>query len=159
MAGTLAEQPTMNKAFVREPDDTGEQNCPQCGSRGHAVGRETLTVHLSEEQCKGLAEQAYFCPFPRCAVGYFDAFERTVPAAAITGLTWPKDPTGPLCNCFPFTLEDIEADIAEGGVARVKAHVARANSPAARCLTAAPDGRPCVAEVQRCYFRRRNGES
>lgn len=146
----------MNKAFVREPDDTGEQNCPQCGSKGYAVRPETLAAHLSEETRKGLAELAYFCPFPRCAVGYFDAFERTVPATAVQDLTAPKDPTGPLCNCFAFTLDDIEADLAEGGVARTKAHVARANSPEARCLTAAPDGRSCVTEVQRCFMRRRS---
>jgi hypothetical protein len=146
----------MNKAFVREAEDTGEQNCPQCGSRGYVVQPQTLAAHLNAEQHKGLAEVAYFCPHPRCAVGYFDAIARTIPAANIAGMTWPKDPTGPLCNCFGFTLDDLDADLAEGGVVRVKAHLARAGSAEARCLTAAPDGRSCVAEVQRCYMRRRS---
>ena len=28
----------MNKAFVREPDDTGDRYCPKCQSLGEAVG-------------------------------------------------------------------------------------------------------------------------
>ena len=46
----------MNKAFVREPDDTGQLNCPACGSLGIAVVRETWQSHVAAESAGSVAE-------------------------------------------------------------------------------------------------------
>lgn len=142
----------MNKAFVREPDDTGERACPRCGSRGLGVGAATLQA-LLQDSGHGLGEPAWFCPYAKCEVGYFDLFERTVPATALARLCYPKDPSGPLCSCFGLTLDDVEDDVREGGVTRVKALLARSKSPEAHCLTTAPDGRSCMTEVQRYFMK------
>lgn len=147
----------MNKAFIREPDDTGELHCPACGSLGIAVARATWQNHVDESHAQGLAETAYFCPFARCDVVYFDMFERRVTVGQLHHGVYPKDPQAPICGCFGLKAEDIEADLAEGGVRRVRELIAKAKGPDARCTAMAASGRPCVAEVQRYYMQRRGG--
>lgn len=148
----------MNKAFVREPDDSGERHCPQCGSLGVPVSGETLDAHLVADARRELSETAFYCPYPRCDVAYFDLFERVVGTTSLVDPAYPKDPTAPLCRCFGLTIDDVEADIQEGGVKRVRAVVDRAKTSEARCHVAAPDGRSCVPEVQRYYLRARGGQ-
>ena len=104
----------MNKAFVREPDDTGQLHCPVCGSLGIAVGRQTWELHVRPEAVGGLAESAFFCPFARCEVVYFDMFERRITTDQALHGIYPKDPQAPICGCFGLTAEDVEADIREG---------------------------------------------
>jgi len=148
----------MNKAFVREPDDTGQLHCPVCGSLGIAVQRETWQAHIKPEAATHLAESAFFCPFARCNVVYFDMFERRVTTDEVAHGVYPKDPQAPICGCFGLTAEDVEADIREGAPMRVRQVVVRAKSDEARCRTMSPSGQSCVAEVQRYYMKLRQGE-
>jgi hypothetical protein len=143
----------MNKAFVREPDDSGDAQCPRCGSLGIAVGSETLTAQLAADDRRNLPESAYYCPFPRCEVGYFDRFDRWVASDKLLRSAYPKDPAAAICPCFGFTCDEIEADVREGGTRRVKELLARSKSPEARCSTISPSGQCCMAEVQRYYMR------
>jgi hypothetical protein len=145
----------MNKAFVREPDDTGAGYCPRCGSLGTPVGIETLSAQLDEESRKHLTDAAFYCPYPKCEVAYFDSFERTIDVDRLRLPAYPKNPTAPICNCFGFTTAEIDADLSEGTTARTKALLAKTKSLEAHCATAAPDGRSCAAEVQRYFMRRR----
>ena len=82
----------MNKAFVREPDETAALFCPLCGSLGIAVDRETWRAHVKDSTAGGLAESAYFCPYAKCTVVYFDMFERRVTADDLRHGVYPKDP-------------------------------------------------------------------
>jgi hypothetical protein len=143
----------MNKAFMREPDETGARRCPLCDSPGLPVGPETLAAQLGEAARTAIAESAYFCPYPRCEAAYFDAFERVVKADRLRHPIYPKDPTAPLCACFGLTADDVEQDVREGVVTRVRELVAKAKSPEARCKEMSPTGASCVAEVQRYYMR------
>lgn len=145
----------MNKAFVREPDATGAAKCPRCGSLGIAVGGATLTSQLAADDRRGLPESAYYCPFPRCEVGYFDEFDRWVEAVKLLHPAWPKDPAAPICPCFQFHPEEVEADVQEGGTQRVKQLLARSRSAEARCLELSPTGECCMPEVQRYFMRLR----
>jgi hypothetical protein len=146
----------MNKAFVREPDVTADY-CPRCGSAGEPVGEATLTAQLTGEQRRHVGAAANFCASPRCEVAYFDNFERYVLASDLSRPVYPKDSSAPLCPCFGLTTEDVDQDIAEGGVSRVRAAVEKAKSPEARCVELSPTGRSCVALVQR-YYMQRKGE-
>jgi len=146
----------MNKAFVREPDSTAPAKCPRCGSLGTSVSSATLDAWLTPPARRALPDTANFCPYARCEVVYFDQFERVITVDEIERPVYPKDPSAPICGCFGFSLDDIEADLAEGGVARTKALVTRAKTADAHCVTAAPDGRSCIAEVQRCYMKLRS---
>jgi hypothetical protein len=148
----------MNKAFVREPDDNGQRHCPGCGSIGVAVTDETLAAHLSAEARRELGDPSFYCPYARCGVAYFDLFDRTAPVEALRDAAYPKDPTAPLCRCFGLTIDDVEEDVRTGSVERVRTVVQRSKTPEAQCHIAAPDGRCCVPEVQRYYFRTREKE-
>jgi hypothetical protein len=146
----------MNKAFVREPDQTADY-CPRCGTQGEPVGEKTLATYLTQEQRGRLSEPANFCPSPQCPVAYFDSFERMVLAVDLQRPAYPKDPTAPICACFGLTRADIEQDVEEGVVTRTKAAVERAKSPQARCAEMAASGQPCVAHVQKYYMQCRSG--
>jgi hypothetical protein len=142
----------MNKAFVREPDQTSEY-CPRCGTQGETVDRETLETYLSAEQCGRISPRSNFCPAPRCEVAYFDGFERVVLVSDLSRPVYPKDPDAPICACFGLTREEIERDVAEGVATRTRAILEKAKSPAARCIRLAANGRSCVAYVQKYYMR------
>ena len=146
----------MNKAFVREIEDPGDR-CPSCGSIGTTVYQATLRAHLPTGACGQIADSAFFCPHPTCDVAYFDQFQRTTSVANLRTAVYPKDPDAPICPCFGLMCEDIEADVKEGVVTRVKAHLKRAKSEEASCNTKTADGRSCIAAVQR-YFMRLRGE-
>jgi len=144
----------MNKAFVKE-DDSIVARCPKCSSPGSPVYRETLEAHLKPEALKQLNDLAFFCPFSRCQVVYFDLFERSIDESQILKPVYPKNPVAPLCACFGLTTDDVEDDLRDGSVTRTRACVERAKSPEARCAIASPSGQSCVAEVQKYYMRRR----
>jgi hypothetical protein len=148
----------MNKAFVREPDRDADY-CPRCGSKGQQVARDTIQSYLPAQQTPGVADPANFCPSPQCDVVYFDAFERVILSGDLAKPVYPKDPDAPICACFGFTRHDIEQDISEGVVTRVKAILEKAKSPAACCSQMAANGQPCVAYVQKYYMKRRGGKS
>lgn len=145
----------MNKAFIREPDDNGQRQCPRCGSLGVAVGAATVRALVRPEAAATLAETAFFCPFARCEVAYFDVFERTLACDALLRPVYPKDPQAPLCPCFGLTCDDVEADLREGAPRRVRELLAKSKGPEARCAELSPTGQCCLPEVQRYYMKRR----
>ena len=146
----------MNKAFCKEPEQSGRLLCPRCGAEGTPVSAATLAARLEPADAESLGEPAAWCDTESCPVGYFDSLERTVGVSRVGGVHWPKDPTGPLCACHGLTVEDVDADLAEGVPTRVRAVVIRAGAPSAQCVLRAADGRPCVGRVQRYYVRRKN---
>jgi hypothetical protein len=145
----------MNKAFIREPDDMGQGHCPRCGSLGVAVGEQTLRAQLSPEVLAGLSASAFFCPYAKCDVVYFDMFERVVTTDSVAQAVWPKDPAAPICGCFGLFEQDIELDLQEGTPRRIRELLAKSKSPEARCATAAVSGQCCMADVQKLYMKRR----
>lgn len=147
----------MNKAFVRDPDQATER-CPRCGSLGQPVGAATLNALLPAEVRRRLPDSANFCPLPSCEVAYFDMFEQSVSTRELNCAVYPKDLEAPICPCLGLTRADVERDVREGVVTRVKAALEHAKSAEARCITMAADGQPCVAAVQRYYMKCR-GES
>jgi Zinc binding domain len=149
----------MNKAFIREPDDTGRLNCPVCGSLGIAVESETWQAHVAEEFAGGMADAAFFCPYEKCDVVYFDMFDRKIDTAALRHGVYPKDPQAPLCGCFGLTTDDVEADVREGVVTRVRDLLQKAKGPGARCRTMSASGQSCVGDVQRYYMKAREAKS
>src|SRR6185369_8413211 len=139
----------MNKAFVREPDTT-DVLCPRCGAAGVSTLRAAFETNVPLEARRSLAASTYFCSTPSCPVAYFDAFEATVPIDALNHPVYPKDPRAALCACFGLTMDDIEADIAEGTPIRIRGLLAKSKSSEAHCEELSPPGRSCIADVQRC---------
>ncbi len=145
----------MNKAFVREPDETGALPCPACGSLGVTVQRETWEAHVADADTIDLADAAFFCPFAKCGVVYFDMFDRRVTTDQLSHGVYPKDPNAPVCACFGMTADEIRADARAGAVERVRELVAKARSAEAQCRTRSVSGISCVADVQRCFMQER----
>jgi hypothetical protein len=148
----------VNKAFVREPDRTAEY-CPRCGAKGQQVGRETIQSYLQQGKTPTVADPANFCPSPQCDVVYFDSFERVLLTGDLGKPVYPKDADAPICACFGLTREDIEADVREGVVTRVRAIIEKAKSNEARCAQLAANGESCIAAVQKYYFQCQKGKS
>jgi hypothetical protein len=146
----------MNKAFVREPDTT-EVLCPRCGSAGTSALRAAFEKNVPPDARRSLAASTYFCPTPNCPVAYFDAFEATVLVDGLQRPVYPKDPSAPLCACFGLTIDDVEADIAEGTPTRIRALLAKSKTAEAHCEEVSATGRSCISDVQRCYFKLRGG--
>jgi hypothetical protein len=147
----------MNKAFIKEPENTGPAPCPRCGSLGTAVSEPTLEAQLGPALLATIAKAAYFCSFATCPVVYFDAFDRVVTVDQLSGSVYPKDPDAPICACFGVSTDEIDQYIAEGGVRRTRELLARAKSPEAQCLTKSASGESCIAAVQRYYMQHRQG--
>lgn len=148
----------MNKAFLREPDQT-DSRCPACDAVGQSVGPQTLSAQLPPELRRRFAESASFCRTESCPVVYFDDFGARVERSELRRLIPIKDIDAPLCACFGLTRDDIEQDVAEGTVTRTKAIVLKAQAPDARCSTESPNGRPCLPEVQGYFMRCKNRHS
>lgn len=146
----------MNKAFVREMD-SDVRHCPFCGSLGQPVGRVTLDAWLKTEARSQIGDSAMFCSQPECDVAYFDSFERVVTIAQLVRPAYPKSPDAPICGCFGVQSSEIDADVAEGSVARTRAAVEQAKRSPADCSTQSANGQSCVAEIQRYYFKRKGG--
>ena len=145
----------MNKAFCKEPDTSSPPRCPACGSEGTQVLPHTLRGHAAASAAASLAEPVYFCGTDACGVAYFDLWERTIAVADSSGLFWPKDPAGPLCNCHGLTADDVDRDVTAPVPERVREVLRRAAAPDAACGSLSADGRPCTARVQRYFMRRR----
>jgi hypothetical protein len=143
----------MNKAFVREPEPESRAFCPSCGAVGEPVGRETLDHHVRAHSRDKLAAHAWFCPAPACDVAYFDLLERVVSIDELQGEVYPKSMDAPICACFDFTLDDLDAAVRERSPEPVRALLAKSKTSQANCTTLAANGRCCMQEVQRLYIR------
>ena len=144
----------MNKAFVREPEFDGKAYCPQCGSLGAAVSEATLDHHVQLAVRSRLGDAAWFCGFAKCDVAYFDLFESYVTVKELRAPVYPKDAAAPICACFGFTIEELEADVNDGTPTRIRNLLARSKSSDANCRVLAADGQCCMREVQRLYMAR-----
>ena len=147
----------VNKAFVREPEFDGRAYCPRCGALGTPVGAAAMDVHIMRAARSRLADAAWFCAYPPCQVAYFNLFESVVTVDELNAPVTPKDPLAPLCACFGLTADDVRADVAEGTPTRIRALVARSQSPEARCTALAASGQCCLPEVRKLYLRLRGG--
>lgn len=145
----------MNKAFVKEDDDK-EPRCPQpegCGGPGVTVPPNTVAAQASDAAAAKLSDHVLYCLDPGCAVGYFDPWGASVPANDLASLSWPKDPTAPLCPCFGLTREDVVEDAERKDPSRLRDLIEKSSGPAASCATRTPDGRCCVTEARRLYMK------
>ena len=145
----------MNKAFVREPDDTGQLHCPACGSLGIAVERETWQAHVKPEAADAPGRIGVLLPVRPVRRGVLRhvraarhdrrrAARRLSQgsASADLRLLWP-DRRGRRGR-----YSRRRADARPRGVAKAK-------SDDAHCRTMSPSGQSCVAEVQRYYMKLR----
>ena len=149
----------MNKAFVREPVFDGQAYCPRCGALGVPVHEGPLDTHIQADSRAKMQGAAWFCSFARCDVAYFNLFETVVEVDELKTQFYPFDLDAPICACFNFTYDDVEADVRDGHPTRIRQLLARSQSSDAHCETLSPDGRCCLGEVQKLYMKLRSEET
>ncbi len=145
----------MNKAFVREPDADSRVLCPRCGTVGIPVGSGPLDTHIRPEARARMQDAAWYCSQPSCEVAYFNLFELTVTLGELLAPVYPYDVDAPICGCFGFSYDDVEADVRDGQPVRIRKLLAQSQSPEAHCQTLAVDGQCCIREVQKLYMKLR----
>lgn len=147
----------MNKAFVREADPDSRVSCPQCGSLGLPVGSGPLDRHLRSESRAKLGDSAWYCGYPQCDTVYFNQFEASARLSDLKSPVYPYDVDAPICACFGFCYDDVEADVADGEPVRIRRLLERSRSAEACCEAVSLDGQCCLKEVQRLYLKLRAG--
>lgn len=143
----------MNKAFVREPEPDDRSFCPKCGVVGISVGQAALLNHLHGETRSKLGSAVWFCPSPNCDCVYFDLLEQSVLVDELLRPVYPKSIEAPICACFGFTLDDLDAAISSRSPVSLRELLAKSKSKDANCAVLSADGRCCMQEVQRLYIR------
>lgn len=143
----------MNKAFLREPEPDGRAYCPKCQALGIPVGQATLDYHLQESARQKFGNDGWFCAYPACDVAYFDLYDRTVFVGELRQPVFPKSIDAPICPCFGFTVEELDAAIELRSPLAVRELLAKSKTSAANCSVLAASGRCCLQEVQKLYIR------
>ncbi|MFO1062810.1 MAG: hypothetical protein U0892_02905 [Pirellulales bacterium] len=148
----------MNKAFLREPESDGRAYCPACGSLGDPVQRACLDHHIRSEARSRMGNEGWFCPYAECETVYFDEYLRTVSSAELQQPVYPKSLDAPICGCFGFTLEELDAAVVERSPTAIRDVLAKSKTPAADCARLAAGGKCCVGELQKLYIRGINAD-
>lgn len=143
----------MNKAFLRDPEPDGRAYCPRCQSLGEPVGRVTLDYHIQASVRDKFGNDGWFCSYPDCQVAYFDLYDRTILNGDLRFPIYPKSLDAPICPCFGFTIEQLDATIDMRSPAPIRDLLAKSKTMAANCAVLAANGRCCMQEVQRLYVR------
>lgn len=143
----------MNKAFLRDPEPDGRAYCPSCQALGDAVGRATLDYHIQPSVRDKFGNDGWFCSYPDCEVAYFDLYDRTILIGELRFQIYPKNLDAPICPCFGFTIEQLDATIDMRSPAPIRDLLAKSKTMAANCAVLAANGRCCMQEVQRLYVR------
>jgi hypothetical protein len=146
----------MNKAFVREPEPDGRAFCPRCGTLGTPVENDTLNEHVQPDARNKLGDSAWYCPYARCDAAYFNLFEAIVLVSELNAAAYPYDLDAPMCGCFGFAYDDVEADVRDGTPTRIRELLARSQTAEAQCSRLAIDGQCCLGAVQELYMRLRS---
>ena len=143
----------MNRAFVREPDDSIDPRCPKCGVLGWPVARHTVTSLAKADVVAGVSDAALFCHNASCKVVYYDANGQTIEVTSMKNAVWPKDSTAPVCGCYGVTQDLIEDDARAGRRDALKLLATKSEESPTRCEFKSPSGRGCLAEVQRIFLK------
>lgn len=137
------------------PQKCGPTKCSECGELGRTVQRITLGALLKPEKRSEIPKQKEFCfcKNPRCGVVYFvpqrALFQKSDLSVAV-GLKEPQNPKVPVCYCFGWTPEKIQAEIKNTGkstvIEKIKAQVQAGNC---YCEITNPQGSCCLGNVSK----------
>jgi len=133
------------------PGEPSTARCPQNGSSGNAVDRQTIKALLIERALGRLGSGEYrFCADADCDVVYFDGKGSLFATKDLRVAVWQKVPFGkrPVCYCFGESEASIRAEIAASGrsaaVERIREHIAAGRCA---CEVRNPRGACCLGDV------------
>ena len=147
-------QPDIESCCELHPPKTCSPTpCPVCGEKGKTVARTTLGALLKPDRRPQIPvqDEFCFCKTPTCEVVYFTpgkALFRKDDLAARVGLKELNDPTAPVCYCFGWTPQKIQAELTATGTStaidQIKAQVKAGNC---YCEITNPQGSCCLRNV------------
>lgn len=131
--------------------ESGTRRCPQSGSAGRVVERQTIKALLTEQALARLEPSEYrFCPDARCDIVYFSGTGTHFGTADLRVPVWQKLPAGHglVCYCFGESDASIGAEIELTGrslaVERIRDHIAAGRCA---CEVRNPRGTCCLGDV------------
>ncbi len=139
---------------LHPPTKCSPTPCPTCGNTGKTVARLTLGALLKAERRPAIPaqqEEFCFCQTPTCEVVYFlpdRPLFRKDDLSVNVGLKEPEDPAVPVCYCFGWTPQRIQAEVTAIGhstvIDQIKAQVKGGNC---YCEVTNPQGSCCLGNV------------
>jgi len=138
---------------LHPPSVCGPTKCPECRVLGKPVQRITLGALVRPEHRVQIPRQKEFCfcRTPTCEVVYFlpnQVVFRKTDLSAPVGLKEPRNPGAPVCYCFGWTPQKIQAEIEATGTStvldQIKAQVKAGNC---YCEVTNPQGSCCLGNV------------
>ncbi len=131
----------------------GPEKCPKCQGLGKTVQRVTLGSLVKPEKRHQIpvVDEFCFCRNPKCNVVYFRPgkviFQKNDLNVKV-GIKEPDDLTVPVCYCFGWTPQKIQAEIETTGkttaVDQIKTQVKGGNC---YCEVTNPQGSCCLGNV------------
>ena len=140
------------------PQTCGPTKCPQCQELGKSVKRITLGSLVKPERRPQipLQDEFCFCRNPSCNVVYLQPNKiilRKEDLSVKVGIKEPGDPTAPVCYCFGWTPQKIQAEIKTTGkstaIEQIKAQVKAGNC---YCEVTNPQGSCCLGNVAKAVW-------
>lgn len=137
------------------PQHCGPAKCPACGELGKTVQRITLGALLKPEKRPEIPRQkeVCFCRSAACDIVYFipdRVLFRKEDLSVLVGLKEPTNLKAPVCYCFGWTPEKIQAEIKttekSTAIEQIKAQVQSGNC---YCEITNPQGSCCLGNVSK----------
>lgn len=136
-----------------------EKACLECGQRGRPVPATTLEALVSTPALTALRDHTgfRFCANPLCDTAYFRAQTgERVPRGMVKVRIGQKEtePPIPVCYCFGFSAEQIEADVHRTGTSSIPEIIReKCRQGLDRCERTNPQGRCCLGNVRAVLAR------
>ncbi len=145
---------------LHPPQKCSSAKCPECGELGKTVQRITLGALVKPEKRSQIPKQEEFC-FCRnatCDVVYFIPnclLFRKDDLNVLVGLKEPQNSKAPVCYCFGWTPDKIQAEIKgtskSTAIDQIKTQVRAGNC---YCEVTNPQGSCCLGNVSRIISAR-----
>jgi len=125
--------------------------CPESGTTGSTVDRQTVKALLTEAALGRLTQAEYrFCSHAGCKVVYFAADGRRFSTSDVRVPVWQKLPFGdrPVCYCFGESEASIRVELEATGrslaVERIREHI---TAQRCACELRNPRGACCLGDM------------
>jgi len=139
----------MSNCCGPNPPSTGR--CPETGTAGTLVKRETVQALVIAEALPRVSQGAYrFCPAAGCDVVYFDDNGSRFTTQDLRVAVWQKQPFGSrlICYCFEESEASIRVELESTGqcsaAERTRAHITEGRCA---CHIRSPRGVCCLGDV------------
>ena len=129
--------------------------CPACGEKGREVKPITVLSLLTDEAKTRLShtDGFRFCSTPTCKVSYFhpETGERfQLQDVRVRIGQKESEPPRPICYCFNYTIEEIEAEVVQEGTSKIPGMIGgKCAQGLNRCEESNPQGSCCLGNARK----------